>query len=808
MIRINKNIFFIILIYLLLSTLFHGIGLNLIKTILSPGDAFIVGYPTRIFSTTFSLWNPYIQCGASNISYIGFQTLYPVSLFITYLFPNPFGYNLLLIGHYALSGIFTFLFLTRLNLNRIASFAGGVCFMFCGFLAAHKGHHTMVNAAIWLPLVLYFVELFFNKNRAVFLLLAGAAFSMCVLADYIAIPMYIGMIVFPYICFKVYIDGDGFKDFEKIIKIFKFSIILFGVGLLLSTVYILPIIESLTYVTRESIDYKFFSSYGFRWHFLPTLLFPHFYGSQSLVLYPIQHFVRWNLTELNGYMGILPIVSAFLCFSLYRKKNLHIYFWSLLALVAFILVLGNSTPVYKLMFHVPIYNMFRAPARNWYEVNFAVAVLFAYFINYAMLEESKNAIFKKHIRKGIKYLLLFTFFIILIIIFVNFYANNIVNDGGNLSFLNKIAVSSSNLKQIILFVTNNSLYPLTPAVYIPLLLIGITTSILILLPKLYQHKIFWYFVIIIVFLDLFSFGHFHDSYYGNQEVLRNESKNEIFQYFQKKEKDLNSFRFFPLEKNNINLLYPEINLLYGLNAINGYGAIIQKDYTILTGFNNEGFSERYQELLKNPNIISSLSVKYLLSSSSEIKKYIESLSVEKGEENSRIYIKRFETSSGIIIYENKYFLPRVRFVSDIYPVSNSKEAEELLRKDLNCNTAYTEGMISPINLDYGKIISVDYSNDEILIDVNTGNNSFLVLSDSYYPGWKAYVDDKETRIYKTNGFTRGIIIKGEGQHRIIFAYKPNSFFIGLAISFLTLMLLVIMIVVSYYHSLKRRYTSK
>jgi len=119
--------------------------------------------------------------------------------------------------------------------------------------------------------------------------------------------------------------------------------------------------------------------------------------------------------------------------------------------------------------------------------------------------------------------------------------------------------------------------------------------------------------------------------------------------------------------------------------------------------------------------------------------------------------------------------------------------------------AYVEGMSSTIDLDYGEIIYIHYDNDEIIIDANTGNNSFLVLADSYYPGWKAFVDDKETRIYKTNGLTRGIIINGEGRHRIVFSYKPNSFFIGIAISSFTLMLLVIMIVISYYHSLKKGY---
>ena len=56
---------------------------------------------------------------------------------------------------------------------------------------------------------------------------------------------------------------------------------------------------------------------------------------------------------------------------------------------------------------------------------------------------------------------------------------------------------------------------------------------------------------------------------------------------------------------------------------------------------------------------------------------------------------------------------------------------------------------------------VGYRNNNIALDVETAENGLLVLSEIYYPGWKAYVDGKETEIYRTNYNLRGMY----GRHK-------------------------------------------
>lgn len=76
------------------------------------------------------------------------------------------------------------------------------------------------------------------------------------------------------------------------------------------------------------------------------------------------------------------------------------------------------------------------------------------------------------------------------------------------------------------------------------------------------------------------------------------------------------------------------------------------------------------------------------------------------------------------------------------------------------------------------------------IELKTRNASdrFLVLSEVFYPGWKALVDGIETETYKADYALRGIRVPS-GEHKIEFFYEPASFKLGLAISGLGVMFL-------------------
>ncbi len=88
----------------------------------------------------------------------------------------------------------------------------------------------------------------------------------------------------------------------------------------------------------------------------------------------------------------------------------------------------------------------------------------------------------------------------------------------------------------------------------------------------------------------------------------------------------------------------------------------------------------------------------------------------------------------------------------------------------------------------------EYEATSVVIDADVPQTSMIVLSDTYFPGWHATVDGKETAIYRVNCDMRGIIVAA-GNHVIKMQYDPSSFKIGLAISLIILAALGILYLV-------------
>jgi uncharacterized membrane protein YfhO len=77
-------------------------------------------------------------------------------------------------------------------------------------------------------------------------------------------------------------------------------------------------------------------------------------------------------------------------------------------------------------------------------------------------------------------------------------------------------------------------------------------------------------------------------------------------------------------------------------------------------------------------------------------------------------------------------------------------------------------------------------NGELLIEVLAPSDGLLVLCDTYYPGWKAYVDGVEQKIYRANHVFRAVPVT-EGSHTVRFVYRPRSLLIGAIVSGMALL---------------------
>jgi hypothetical protein len=85
---------------------------------------------------------------------------------------------------------------------------------------------------------------------------------------------------------------------------------------------------------------------------------------------------------------------------------------------------------------------------------------------------------------------------------------------------------------------------------------------------------------------------------------------------------------------------------------------------------------------------------------------------------------------------------------------------------------------------------ISESNNRIDLHVRATENVMLVLSDTYYPGWKAFVNGREEKIYRADYNFRAISLS-PGEYRVRFIYNPVSFKIGALISLFALVGIIV-----------------
>jgi len=85
-----------------------------------------------------------------------------------------------------------------------------------------------------------------------------------------------------------------------------------------------------------------------------------------------------------------------------------------------------------------------------------------------------------------------------------------------------------------------------------------------------------------------------------------------------------------------------------------------------------------------------------------------------------------------------------------------------------------------------------YSAERVEIAVSTDRAGYLVLADSFYPGWIARVDGVETPIVRADVIFRAVPVDA-GDHAIIFEYQPASLVIGAWVSAASVAFIVLFI---------------
>lgn len=328
-------------------------------------------------------------------------------------------------------------------------------------------------------------------------------------------------------------------------------------------------------------------------------------------------------------------------------------------------------------------------------------------------------------------------------------------------------------------------------------------------------------VVLVIFVDLFSVGSSvldnratadgteqtikvdlaeHYAPTGASEFLRSATEDEPGRYFgygprlQGDSRRLHYSKWFA-DPNANALLASNMATPLGLQSIQGYNAIQVSRYEeFVTAIN--GASQNYHDADLFPSGLDSplldlLNVRYAI------------VPTQVGPDQGTL--RRFKESHPTVysddrveVVENRDALPRAWIVHSTQKATPQEALKLLETGEVDPrNTALLEGSLpdlaKPDDISNDRASVTSYEADEIEVRTATDAPGLLVLSEVYYPAWKAYIDGEPVPVQRADQLLRAVRVPA-GEHTVEMRYESSSLRAGIAISSATITVLVALII--------------
>jgi len=303
------------------------------------------------------VWDPHSMCGFPLLAGLQFAALSPLSWTVAVLGPGRFC-TLTVLVSMVLAGSFSFGWLRRgLRLGDGGALVGAVVVLCSGYflVRVYAGHLSQIATFPWMLAVLWRVERLLSAPTLRRVALLGGSYAMVVLAGY---PQFLVFVLYLTAArlglHAVGAGQDRRSRFAAVGGVACAGLL----GMLLAAPQLLATMEILPQTQRASSDtYAFATSYSLAPENLLTLLAPTLFGDEIGVRYWGRAF-QW---EVCGFVGIGALVLAALgAGGSHAQRKL----WIGVTLLALLLALGRFTPIFRAAFEIlPGVRQFRAPGR-------------------------------------------------------------------------------------------------------------------------------------------------------------------------------------------------------------------------------------------------------------------------------------------------------------------------------------------------------------------------------------------------------------------------------------------------------------
>lgn len=683
------------------------------------------------------LWSPYNFAGVPLLANFQSAAFYPLNILFFLpagrqgFLPFSFAWAIFILFQPILAGVFLFFYLKNLKLHNFAALLGSMSFIFSGFFISWLEWGTIIHTALWLPLILLCIDKIFLdinqnlkvknqnakfqlKNKKLFLWSFIFLFSLIssFFAGHLQTFFYLYLLSLVYIFAKLV----QFKN-KNILLLF---IILNSLFLILSFIQWFPTLQFISYSARD-LHLSNWQNPGWfiPWQHLIQFLIPDFFGNPATLNY----WGVWNYGELTGYVGILSIIFA--VFALFYRKDKKVLFFG--GALFFALIFSLPTFFAKIPFILKIPFVSTAqPTRLLFIIDFSLIVLASLGFDYFLNSPNKKKIYYP--------LIFFSLFFAGIWFFVVFGKSKLIS-------IENLNVAKQNL-------------------ILPTFLFVFSSFILIIISFLKSRNKIFFLSFILIGISVFDSLRFGIKFtpFTNNEYLFPETS--LINFLKS---NISDYRIMSTDSR---ILPPNFSAVYKLQSVDGYDPLYLKTYgglisvsqggkisSLESGF---GFDRIITPQNYENKIIDLLGVKYVLSLS---------------DLNSQKLVKVFQEGE-TRVYENKKVLPRAFFVQNITSVKDKDEAiRELLEIGFDpIKTGLVQESSSVLTkgpMTIGKVQLLKYLDNKVIIKTENNGDGFLILTDSFYPTWKASIDTREAKIYQTDYNFRGLFVP-KGTHVITF----------------------------------------
>ena len=712
-------------------------------TLLAESDLY--EYHLPIFRAPFTLWSDFEFAGFPAFADPQNATWYPVHLLFSRLLPSWTAY---IVSAYVLGASFTYAYVFGMTRSRLGAAIGALGFAMGEGLLARTAHAAILHSIVWLPLALLSVDRIRETGRARWVAVGALGIAGSVLGGHPQFTVYSLYCVVLYALVGGVATRAGRRDFAAIAA-------MIAIGGLLSAIQLVPFAEASFETARTTVGFSQFVSSSI------TL--------SELLTIPVLPALPHEGREAPLYVGLGVLVLALVGASRWRH-DWRLAFWLCVVVTAVLFGLGSVTPAGAVAFKIPLYDKFRLVVRHLYLAAFGASVLAGAGVLVLRSREGRRRV-------------VIACIVVVALLGVAIYRHR-----------DLVTTIETDVR---LFLAFNRLPILGGAAWVQLSLMAATIAALLASWIPSAARVWPIALVAIAGVDVIqSQGEIDLRGLGRSLIREEELQPSVHARALAESAGLQ--RLVTLDGSATDALIPgSMPRLWRIPSAGAYNAMLLAGLRDVAQMGNNGAIR--PDVLQGDDVgLDVLAIRYLIVRApasplvANPARWREHARVRTSRRTDRSVDRDEPGEEEYIVYENPRAQPRAWIAGEVVPLTRPDALRAIRTSRLPDGRQFAPSdtaLVDPRSLPAitrftsaraeARVERIEDGRVELVVETDAGG--YLVLSDTFYPGWRATVDGVEVPVHRTDVALRGIVVPA-GRHAVIFDFAPTSLYVGAALS--------------------------